>query len=578
MFQVRGAKNLKSETRNMRPQIMKQVLIINITRMGDLVQMGALLSRLQEEWPGVSVDLIVDRRFASVAALMTGLREVIAFDFHELIDESRAAVKDVVALYREVNTWVRPLTQRRYDRIINLTFNRPSALLTGAIGAPDIRGARSAWDGGMVVDNPWMAYFCDFHQFRRFNRFNLVDVYALGGSGPGSFAPLQVQIPQEDRVWAKQVLAGTSQWLAVQAGASDVMKAWRPQLFGLSMAQLSRQWSGGLVFIGSAEEETTIAEVMRVYKEAGGQNLIKNLAGRTTLSQLGALLAECRTLLTNDTGPMHIGVAAGASVIDLSVGHVDFQETGPYGPGHWVLQPELECAPCGFEQVCAHHACKDRIVPDLVTDLLLHVLKAMPSPSRVSGVRLYGSDVDEDGLGTFRLKGGAESVETTWYADFWRRYWFEAHTGTGSRVPAPDGPVPDAAKARASVQRLVPLLKTACRRADEIARLVVRGQSAFAQVKQLQHEQGNEKERLLFTGMSSSATAPITAAFLRQLHSDNVKGLDRLARHHADAYRTLLTRVFDIERRLFGTHGHNARVRPDLGPGPLQTGPTQQVA
>ncbi|MGE0642071.1 MAG: glycosyltransferase family 9 protein [Nitrospira sp.] len=557
---------------------MKQVLIINITRMGDLVQMGALLSRLQEEWPGVSVDLIVDRRFASVAALMTGLREVIVFDFHELIDESRAAVKDVVALYREVNTWVRPLTQRRYDRIINLTFNRPSALLTGAIGAPDIRGARSAWDGGMVVDNPWMAYFCDFHQFRRFNRFNLVDVYAMGGSGPGSFAPLQVKIPREDHEWAKRVLAGTSQWLAVQAGASDVMKAWRPQLFGLSLAQLSRQWSGGLVFIGSAEEETTIAEVMRVYKEAGGQNLIKNLAGRTTLNQLAALLAGCRTLLTNDTGPMHIGVAAGASVIDLSVGHVDFQETGPYGPGHWVLQPELDCAPCGFEQVCAHHACKDRIVPDLVTDLLLHVLKATPFPSRISGVRLYGSDVDEDGLGTFRLKGGAESGETTWYAGFWRRYWFEAHTGISSRVPAPDGPVPEAAQARASVQRLVPLLKTACRRADEIARLAVRGQSAFARVKQLQQEQGNEKERLLLTGMSSSATAPITAAFLRQLHSDNVKGLDRLARHHAGAYRTLLSRVSDIERRLFGTHEHNAHFSPDLGPGQLQTGPTQQVA
>jgi hypothetical protein len=213
---------------------MKQVLILNITRMGDLVQMGALLNRLQEEWSGASVDLVVDRRFASVAALMTGLRDVIPFDFHALIDESRAAVKDVVSLYEDVNAWTKPLAERRYDRIINLTFNRPSALLAGAIGAQDIRGARSAWDGGMVVDNPWMAYFCDFHQFRRFNRFNLVDVYALGGSGPGAFAPLRVRIPSEDCLWARQALAGSSQWIAVQAGASDSMKAWRPHLFGLS--------------------------------------------------------------------------------------------------------------------------------------------------------------------------------------------------------------------------------------------------------------------------------------------------------------------------------------------------------
>ncbi len=556
----------------------RQVLIINITRMGDLIQMGALLNRLQEEWPGAAVDLVVDRRFAPVAALLKGLRQVIPFDFHALIDESRAALKDVISLYQDVNVWVKPLTERQYDRVINLTFNRPSALLAGAIGAQDIRGARSAWDGGMVVDNAWMAYFCDFHQFRQFNRFNLVDVYALGGSGHGAFTPLHITIPAEDRAWARQVLAGSSQWVAVQAGASDVMKAWRPHLFGISLAQLSKQWQGGLAFIGSSEEETTIAEVMRAYREAGGQNPVKNLAGRTTLNQLAALLAECQILLTNDTGPMHVGVAAGTSVIDLSVGHVDFQETGPYGTGHWVIQPELDCAPCGFDQVCPHQACKDRISSDLVADLLLHVLKGTPSPSQVAGARLYMSDVDEDGLGTFQLKVGTESSVTAWYAAFWRRYWYETHTGISSNVPAAVGPLPDAMQARKSIQRLIPLLETACRRADEIVRLVGQGCINLAQVKQLQQEQGVEKERLHLVGMNSAATAPIAAAFLRQLQSDNVKGLDHLARHHAGAYRTYLLRALDIQRRLFGAHANDTCLT--FGPGSTMrhAGPVQQVA
>ncbi len=556
----------------------RQVLIINITRMGDLIQMGALLSRLQEEWAGAAVDLVVDRRFAQVAALLKGLRHVIPFDFHALIDESRAAVKDVISLYQDVNVWVKPLTERRYDRVINLTFNRPSALLAGAIGTQDIRGARSAWDGGMVVDNPWMAYFCDFHQFRRFNRFNLVDVYALGGSGPGAFTPLHITIPDKDHAWARETLAGSSQWLAVQVGASDVLKAWRPHLFGVSLAQLSKQWHGGLAFIGSSEEETTIAEVMRVYREAGGRNPVKNLAGRTTLSQLAALLAECRSLLTNDTGPMHVGVAAGTSVIDLSVGHVDFQETGPYGTGHWVIQPELECAPCGFDQVCAHHACKDRISPNLVADLLLHVLKSTSFPSPVSGARVYISDVDEDGLSRFRLKAGRESSVTAWYAAFWRRYWYEIHTGICSKLPAPDGPPPDPKQARESIQGLIPLLETACRRAGEIARLAGQGPINLSQVKQLQQEQGVEKQRLHLVGMNSAATAPITAAFLRQLQSDNVKGLDRLARHHGCAYRTYLSRVLDIQRRLFGAHANDVRLASELGLNMPQAGPIQQVA
>lgn len=557
---------------------MKQVLIVNITRMGDLVQMGALLSRLQEEWPGVAVDLVVDRRFAPITALLKGLRDVIAFDFHALIDDSRAAVKDVTALYQDVAGWAKPLVERRYDRVINLTFNQPSALLAGYIGAPDTRGARSAWDGGMVVDNPWMAYFCDFHQFRRVNRFNLVDIYALGGSGPGAFSPLQLSIAEEARAWARQALEGAPDWIAVQAGASDSMKAWHPGLFGLTLARLSKQWHGGIVFIGSTEEEAAIAEVTQVYKKAGGENPVKNMAGRTTVSQLAGLLAECRVLLTNDTGPMHVSVAAGTPVIDLSVGHVDFQETGPYGPGHWVVQPDLECAPCGFEQICTHHACKDRIVPDFVGDLLLHVLQNTPWASRESGVRLYQSGVDEDGLGTFRLQLGREPLATAWYARFWRRYWYESHTGLCSNVPAPEGPPPDATEAQELIRRLRPLLTNACRRADEIARLAARVPVNVSELKRLQREQRAEQDRLFLLGMSTAATAPVTAAFVRQLHNDNVEGVGRLARHQASAYRAWLTRVTEIDRLLIRSIDGHSSLQPDLRQNIVPVGVEPRVA
>ncbi|MDH4370520.1 MAG: hypothetical protein OEV99_11825, partial [Nitrospira sp.] len=100
----------------------------------------------------------------------------------------------------------------------------------------------------------------------------------------------------------------------------------------------------------------------------------------------------------------------------------------------------------------------------------------------------------------------------------------------------------------------------------------------LSHVKRLQQEQGVDKERLHLIGMNSPATAPITAAFLRQLQSDNVKGLDRLARHHAGAYRTYLTRVLDIERRLFAAHANDVCLTPDLKPNRSQAGSAQRVA
>lgn len=557
---------------------MKQVLILNITRMGDLVQMGTLLERLHEEWPGVAVDLVVDRRFAPVASLLRGLREVVALDFQVLIEESRALVKDVVALYHETAAWAKPLAERRYDRVINLTFNKPSALLAGFIGAPDIRGVQSAWDGGLVIENPWMAYFSDFHQFRQLNRFNLVDIYALGGSRPGAFSPLRLFLAREDHMWAKETLTGSTQWIAVQAGASDSMKAWRPHLFGQTLAQVAKRWRGGIVFIGSREEEATIAEVMQVYREAGGKNAVKNMAGRTTSSQLAGLLAECQVLLTNDTGPMHIGVAVGTSVIDLSVGHVSFQETGPYGPGHWVVQPELDCAPCGFEQVCAHHACKDRLSPDFVADLMCHVLKTGPCPTKAVGGRLYESGVDEDGLGSFNLRIGMEAPTTAWYAAFWRRYWYETHTGLPSRLPLLEAKPPDAPAVTAQLRTLMPLLEVSCRRADQIAQVARRASANIPELKRLQGEQRVDQERLLRIGLTTEAIAPLTAAFGREMRNDNVVGLAKLAQHQAHAYHTWLRRLRDFERYLVDRSPSDRGVTPGHRGNLITGGRERQVA
>lgn len=532
----------------------RQVLILNMTRMGDLVQMGTLLARLQEEWPGVAIDLVVDRQFAAVASLLSGLREIIAYDFHALIDDSRAAVKNVAAFYQDVASWARPLGDRRYDRIINLTFNRPSALLSSYIGAPDIRGARSAWDGQSVIDNHWMAYFTDMHHFRAMNRFNLVDVYALGGSGVGTFAPLAVTVTAAAQDWARRFLStasgDTREWIAVQAGASDIMKAWRPEYFGRALAHVSAQWDGGIVLIGTPAEQNTIAQVVRAYREAGGQSPVLNAAGKTTLEQLVGLLAECRLLLTNDTGPMHLAVGVRIPVIDLSVGHVDFRETGPYGSGHWVIQPELDCSPCGFDQVCAHQTCKDRLPVRMVADVVLHVLGKRPAPQSAPGYRIFQSTIDEDQLGSFRLIGQADISDVEWYSRFWRRYWYESLTHTASRIPLdPTGPS-NLQTALLHLSGMMPFVETLCRQADTIVRAAAQASQSPNSLQSLQREQTALRERVVQSGMSHLVSSPVTTAFVRSLHNDNVKGLERMARHHALAYRHWRRHLEEIHRLL----------------------------
>lgn len=527
--------------------MIKQVLIINVTRMGDLIQSGPLLSRLREEWPDVAIDLVVDRSFAPTAALLTGLRQVISYDFNRLLDDCRTQSKSLVTLMQEMTAWAAPLREARYDRIVNLTFNRQTGLLASYIGAPDLRGITAGPDGSPIVQNPWLSYFTDLHRHRRFNRFNLVDLYAMGGSGPGTFSPLSVTVPVDGSDWADDFLRPQTttvrQWIAVQVGASDVMKAWRPEYFGQTMAHLSRYPGVGFVVIGTAAEAESIELAKTTYRASGGAAPILDASGRTTLHQLVGLLSRCQLLLTNDTGPMHLAVGVGTPVIDLSVGHVDHHETGPYGPGHWVIQPDLACSPCGFDQICAHHACKDRLIPEEVANLCLHALGLAPFPSWSAGLRVYQSSADADGLGSFVIRAGHVDAGTAWYADFWRRFWYQDFTGKPSQVASTFDIAPDQDHALAWMEEAVQPLRQLERHARHIAALT-RRQPLPASI--LQREQAllrQEREQLLPRMMAHSVTGPATVAMMRDIHNDDVVGLTMLADRQVKAYQRWQQRI-----------------------------------
>ncbi len=543
----------------------RQILLINITRMGDLVQMGTLLQRLQHEWPGAAVDLVVDQRFASVASLLPHLRHVVAYDFHRLVDESRAQTRDVVALFKDMTQWASPLVEARYDRAINLTFNRRSGLLTSYVGARDVRGISAPKGGDVVIHNPWMAYLTDVHNQRAFNHFNLVDIYALGGSGPGPFAPLSISTPPLAERWAQEFFSshGGEQvtWVAVQVGASDPIKAWRPELFGQTLASLARHPKIGFVFIGTEEERKASLLAQRTYRQAGGLGPLCEAIGKTTLPQLAALLKQCRLLLTNDTGPMHLAVGVGTPVVDLSVGHVDFRETGPYGPGHWIVQPEMACAPCGFDQICFHHACNDRISPEQVASLCAHVLTGATFPGTVTGARIYQARVDEDGLGSARLHAGREDPLVGWYGGFWRRFWFEQFTGRSSRVPNNEELPPDWNEASVLLDRLAPLAAMLLSKAREMVRLSKQAPLPVSALQHLQQRDSAERRQIVALSMQSPATASLAVALLRDIHNDDGTELTSMALSRLATYQRWQSRLNLVSRYFTSLRSAHDRVR-----------------
>ena len=86
-----------------------------------------------------------------------------------------------------------------------------------------------------------------------------------------------------------------------------------------------------------------------------------NLAGKTTVKQLAAVVRQCKLFIGNETGPMHIAASVGTPVISFFGPQVSdrFQ---PFSQKKIVLERYLDCKPCD-QVICRRpeHPCMDGI-------------------------------------------------------------------------------------------------------------------------------------------------------------------------------------------------------------------------
>jgi heptosyltransferase-2 len=101
-----------------------------------------------------------------------------------------------------------------------------------------------------------------------------------------------------------------------------------------------------------------------------------NVAGKTTLPELCALLSLCKLVVTNDTGPMHLAAALGTRVI------VPFGSTSPELTGPWPLQRhdlllgQAPCAPCFLRECPIDLRCLRSITPQQVSQRIEQHLRS----------------------------------------------------------------------------------------------------------------------------------------------------------------------------------------------------------
>lgn len=155
-------------------------------------------------------------------------------------------------------------------------------------------------------------------------KLSLLGPMGLSPAGRELETPLASDEAERDRMRAQLVAEGVDpdRLLVINPGARMAVRRWEPAHYGALAVRLAEAHGLEPLILWGPGEEALAREVVA---HSGGK---ARLAPPTDLRQLAALLSLARAFVTNDTGPMHLGVACGVPTVAI------FLATDPKRWGH----------------------------------------------------------------------------------------------------------------------------------------------------------------------------------------------------------------------------------------------------
>ncbi len=411
-----------------------KILVIQLSRFGDLLQTTPMLETLRRRHPGAFIHALCRYNVMELYRDNPHIDHLEVFNIEEFAERMITNTGGFWNLYLELKGAIARLRDMHFDLVVNATHDRFSTFLAYLLGAPETKGMILSHSPKpqFMINGFWFRYLKSTSALRRTAGFNLVDIYKNAVGGDPDAKRLFFHLSDEHRNRAESLLGVEKQdkakkYLAFQLGASSPGRCWPIDRFAALGDTLQRQTGVTIVVVGSSNETWMSIELS---KQMQAKPI--DLTGKTNLAELAAVLNRCSLLVTNDTGTMHLAAAVGTPCVALFLESANPYQTGPYGEGHIICSPEQDCFPCPTNYHCPDKKCLERLSVETIYALICQMIAGDPpgTDRLLEGQRVYRTVFDGTGqfdlrpLGKIPLRR-SELVRKI-YRSMWLRYAHES--------------------------------------------------------------------------------------------------------------------------------------------------------
>jgi len=348
-----------------------RILIVKLSAIGDVIQSLCVASSLKRGIKDIEISWVVSE------AAYPLLKDHPLIDHVFLLPRRRwgKMVSNIFAwpkLLSEIGEFVSQIRYQKFDVVVDLQGLFKSGLVTfiskskRKVGFPNTRELSY-----IFLNEKLPPYDIEKHAVLRYVK---VASY-LGGDISKIDFPLAIK--DSDRDYIDKLVKGCGDIIALNVGASWPNKKWTVEGFSELAKEIYKKWGLSPVITGGRADEDFANKIEEKIKKT--ETKVINLAGKTSLLELAALFERSKAVVTSDSGPMHLAVAAGARVVAL-FGPTAPWRTGPFGEDHKIVRTNISCSPC-FKRRCDDPKCMKAILVSDVVSAIEEVLRDQKSDS-----------------------------------------------------------------------------------------------------------------------------------------------------------------------------------------------------
>jgi heptosyltransferase-2 len=330
-----------------------KILIVGPAWVGDMVMAQSLFKLIKQRHPSSIIDVLAPAWSAPLLARMPEVSESITMPVGH-------GQLDLPTRYRIGKS----LRDNQYSQAILLPNSLKSALIPFFANIP----VRTGWRGEMR--------YILLNDIRRLDKLRyplMIERFMALGLPYNAPLPEKYPIPElfispETQTAALSnhgLIQSTRPILAMCPGAEfGPAKRW-PENYYADIANKKIQQGWDVWIFGSPKDNEVAERIMQLTKQQ-----CVNLSGRTRLEEAIDLLALATTVITNDSGLMHIAAALKKPLIAI-YGPTSASFTPPLNEDAKINTLTLDCQPC-FQRTCPlkHHHCMIDLKPEKILETM----------------------------------------------------------------------------------------------------------------------------------------------------------------------------------------------------------------